>query len=200
MSAIFRNDSFCVPVTPTANMSCGDIIKFGSIVGVAVAPIAANTVGYIQISGEYDVDVSSVTASAGDSLVVAAKTLSGGSVNVVFGYLVRDVASTDTVAHCMLVQGAESNLPAPVITATASHLTVTVAWTAIPNAREYLMEYSTSSTFADSILVGNITGTSKTISSLSASTKYYFRLKSIGDGDYKDSAWSSAKNATTEES
>lgn len=102
MGAVFRNDSVRIGVTPSAALDCGTVVYVNGLVGVATRPIEKDTYGEIQLVGEYDVDVSSVTASQGELVTVAAKTLAGESVTCKFGPAVKAVASTDTVARLRL--------------------------------------------------------------------------------------------------
>lgn len=104
MGATPKFDGFRVAVAPTAPIACGDVVLVGNLLGVATSAIPADSVGYIQVApGEYDVDVSNVTADAGETITVAAKRLDGSEVNVAFGPTIAPVASGDSVARVRLV-------------------------------------------------------------------------------------------------
>lgn len=102
MGAVFRNDSFRIPVKPSATLACGTVVYVNGLVGVTTRPIEANTYGEIQLVGEYDVDVSGVTASQGEIVTVAAKTLAGDDTTCKFGPAVAAVTSSDTIARLRL--------------------------------------------------------------------------------------------------
>lgn len=105
MSAIFRADGNMIPITPTAAISAGDVVAIGDdCVGVAVSAIAANTTGYVNTKGEYDVTITAGTAyDAGDTVSCAGVTLAGVAATVEFGPAVRAVTATDTIARCLLL-------------------------------------------------------------------------------------------------
>lgn len=68
-------------------------------------------------------------------------------------------------------------LMAPVITVqTLSATSAKVTWNAVPNATNYTLDWSTSSTFNSSNFT-TTTNTSHTISNLSPSTQYYFKMR-----------------------
>ncbi|MBQ2850763.1 MAG: right-handed parallel beta-helix repeat-containing protein, partial [Thermoguttaceae bacterium] len=98
-------------------------------------------------------------------------------------------------------QQATTQLSAPSLSVSAtssSELSVTIG--NVSNASSYTLEYSTSSSFTSSTTATKTYSSSGTypLAGLSANTKYYVRVKAIGDGTtYSNSAWSSAKNATT---
>ena len=102
MTAIFKNEGARVKITPTANLGSGTVVQKGKVVGVATSAIAANTSGYIQIAGEYDVSVFGVTAEAGAVVTVAGKNLSGSDIDLKFGYAVEAITSSQTVARLLL--------------------------------------------------------------------------------------------------
>ena len=105
MGAIFRADGKMIAITPTAAINAGDVVKAGAaIVGVAVSDIAANTTGYLNTEGEYDVAITAGTAyNVGDIVSCAAVELDGDSATIKFGPAIRAVLATDTVARCRLI-------------------------------------------------------------------------------------------------
>ncbi len=84
MGAIFRADGNMLAITPTAAINAGDVVKVSaSLVGVAVSSIPANTVGYLNVSGEYDVSITAGTAyGVGDVVPCAAVELDGDATTV----------------------------------------------------------------------------------------------------------------------
>lgn len=88
-------------------------------------------------------------------------------------------------------------LAKPAFTAiTSGNGKVTPTWSNVANASSYTIEYSTSNTFTSATEVTNATS-GMDITGLTNETKYYFRLKAVGDGvNYATSAWSDIENAT----
>ena len=74
--------------------------------------------------------------------------------------------------------------------------TISVTWATVANASDYVVEYATADTFADKKTV-TATGTSTTLTGLTANTTYYVRIIATGTGMYSDSDYSAAKSATT---
>ena len=93
-----------IPVTPTANIDAGTVIKISdNLVVITHQPIAANTKGYATTRGTFDVDITAGTAYDVGALVTApAKTLAGESTTAVVGPALAPVLATDTVARVML--------------------------------------------------------------------------------------------------
>ncbi|MCL2303863.1 MAG: fibronectin type III domain-containing protein [Planctomycetaceae bacterium] len=85
------------------------------------------------------------------------------------------------------------------VTATSVNASsLTVNWNPVTNANGYIVEYSTSSTFASNQSIDVNSGTSTTLSSLVANTTYYVRVIAKGDGEvYGDSNPSGPANALT---
>ena len=80
-------------------------------------------------------------------------------------------------------------------TATAS-ITVTIG--AVENAANYVLEYSKSSNFASATTKTYASAGSKSITGLTASTTYYFRVKATAER-FNDSAWTSISARTQDE-
>lgn len=87
-------------------------------------------------------------------------------------------------------------LSSPANNATNQSLAPNLTWTASAGATSYNLEYSTSSTFATgNTLITGITTTSRALSGLATSTRYYWRVSATnGSGT---SAWSAVRNFTT---
>lgn len=74
---------------------------------------------------------------------------------------------------------------------------VTPTWTNDANASSYTIEYSTKSDFSSAVEEIAPATSGVDITSLTNETKYYFRLKAVGDGEnYTTSIWSDTENAT----
>jgi prepilin-type N-terminal cleavage/methylation domain-containing protein len=69
-------------------------------------------------------------------------------------------------------------------------------WSAVSGAASYSVDYSTSSTFASGVTtVSGITGTSKSVTGLTAGTTLYFRVKAVAPDDV--SSYTATVSATT---
>jgi predicted RecA/RadA family phage recombinase len=92
MSAKFDKIADCINHTPSGNVAVGEVVAVGGLIGVATAAIAADTLGTLNIVGQYELDLASdETFSAGDAVYVddSEATDSG----TFFGYAVADSAS-----------------------------------------------------------------------------------------------------------
>ena len=105
MSAIFRNNGSIIAVKPTVDIAAGDIIKVAdTIVAIATRPVAANTLGYLNTSGEYDVDIpGGKDYFVGDKLAVTGKTLDGKAAVCRLGTVICRVSTTDKIARVRLI-------------------------------------------------------------------------------------------------
>ena len=75
--------------------------------------------------------------------------------------------------------------------------TVSVTVNGVSNASGYELQYSTSSNFSTGTVTTNVSAGTRTVSGLKANTKYYFRVKALGSGNYSDSIYSTVKSITT---
>ena len=67
----------------------------------------------------------------------------------------------------------------------------------VSNASGYKLQYSTDSSFSSGVTTLNVSAGTRSISNLSASTTYYFRVQALGSGNYSNSDYSATKSATT---
>jgi hypothetical protein len=81
------------------------------------------------------------------------------------------------------------------VTATSSS-EISVAWADVAHADSYLVEYATNDLFTD-IHTVSVTGTSTTLTGLTAGTVYYIRVTAIGTGTYSNSDSSPSKSIMT---
>jgi photosystem II stability/assembly factor-like uncharacterized protein len=86
-------------------------------------------------------------------------------------------------------------LSSPANNATNIPLSSSVAWTAYTGATAYRVQVSTDSTFATTLINENVSGTTRLLSSLVASTKYYWRVYALTPAG--NTAWSTLWRFTT---
>src|SRR5574344_1703805 len=102
-----RGDS--VDYTPTADVSAGDIVNHGKMVGVAKLDIKAGELGALALTGVYEVVKGDAAFGPGEEVggdaaskkAVVATT--SGCVKI--GYAIAPAASGDTVVNVRLEQG-----------------------------------------------------------------------------------------------
>ncbi|MEJ5245830.1 MAG: right-handed parallel beta-helix repeat-containing protein, partial [Bacteroidota bacterium] len=92
-------------------------------------------------------------------------------------------------------------LVAPVLSSPANNaidvaISPTLQWNAAATATGYIVQVSTSSTFATTIVNETVTGTSRALSNLQYLTTYYWRVKSVRGSEESD--WSAVWSFTTE--
>ncbi|MBQ1277924.1 MAG: fibronectin type III domain-containing protein, partial [Thermoguttaceae bacterium] len=153
---------------------------------------SSNTILY---SGDYT-DVFVDSANGDYSLAYGSPAIGEGDVSYVLTE--TDLAGADRVRYELVDLGAFESpyavtLAAPSLTAeaiSASEIILTVG--DVANASGYVVEYSLSADFANAVAVDG-----STLAGLNAYTTYYFRVKSLGENSYVDSAWSTPVSATT---
>ncbi len=84
--------------------------------------------------------------------------------------------------------------PASLASASITHTSATVSWSAVSGANSYVLE---TRMVGGSFSAQSVSGTSKALSGLAASTNYEFRVKSVCD--FGESAYSSIASFTTED-
>lgn len=62
--ATFRNNGITIDYTPVANVTSGDVVVLGSIVGIADHDITANQLGALTIEGVYQLPKATGSSSA----------------------------------------------------------------------------------------------------------------------------------------
>lgn len=67
--AVFRHQGAAIDHTPTANITAGDVVVQGELVGVARLDITANTIGALAVEGVFDFPKAT---GAGTELLVGA--------------------------------------------------------------------------------------------------------------------------------
>ena len=110
-AATYYSDDDSIDYTPTSAVTGGDVVVLGSIVGVAVDDIAANTKGAIVIDGVFKVPKVSGAITVGSKIYwdpagtpvtgdasSGAATTTAGSLKVM-GYAVAAAASGDSYVY-----------------------------------------------------------------------------------------------------
>jgi phosphodiesterase/alkaline phosphatase D-like protein len=114
------------------------------------------------------------------------------------------VTSAWSAVWSFTTAGESATLPAPILTAPATQAInvarpVVLRWTAVTGAARYYVQLSTVESFATlAYSTDSTTATSATVSSLSANTRYFWRVRAINAATPAvASAWSPAKSFTT---
>jgi len=106
MSATYVQTGDTIDYTPAADVSAGDVVVQGTLVGVALRNIAANTLGALAVRGVFDFDKEEVAISAGEDVYY--DTDSGlaftSAVGTYLGKCVQDAAADDGTVRVLLVQ------------------------------------------------------------------------------------------------
>ena len=104
---IQRGDS--IDYTSTSDIAAGDIVKVGSLVGVAKLDIKAGELGALALVGGYELESTGTAIEAGAVVSVDPTTgkvcAEGASGAVKFGHAVQSAAATDATVLVRLVQG-----------------------------------------------------------------------------------------------
>ena len=104
---IQRGDS--IDYTSTSDIAAGDIVKVGSLVGVAKLDIKAGELGALALVGVYELESNGTAIEAGAVVSVDPTTgkvcADGASGAVKFGHAVQSAAATDATVLIRLCQG-----------------------------------------------------------------------------------------------
>lgn len=109
---IQRGDS--IDYTPTADIAAGDVVRIGSLKGVAKLDIKAGELGALALTGVYEMAVKSGKAFAAGQAAyfdptdgtVTPDAPSGESSSYLIGHVLADVAAGDALANVRIAQGA----------------------------------------------------------------------------------------------
>ena len=110
MHARFVQDGVYIDYTPNTNVAAGTIVVQGDLVGVAIRPIPANTLGALAVAGVFDVRKATATVfNVGarvfwDATNGLAVTTDGGGANKYIGKAIRAAASGTTTVRVLLLQ------------------------------------------------------------------------------------------------
>ncbi len=110
--AMFVHDGASIDHTPGADVTAGEVIVQGELVGVAKTPIAANAVGSLAVVGVFDFPKATgvgtaITAGATvywDDVGDMATIDDGAGVNKLIGKCVMDAADADATVRIRMMQ------------------------------------------------------------------------------------------------
>ena len=109
MKARYVQRGESIDYTPTADVAAGDIIKVGSLVGVAKLDIKAGELGALALCGVYEIATNGTAIEAGAVVSVDPGTgkvcAADASGAVMFGHAVAAAAAADALVHVRLEQG-----------------------------------------------------------------------------------------------
>ena len=109
MKARYVQRGESIDYTPETDVAAGDIIKVGSLVGVAKLDIKAGELGALALVGVYEVEGNGTAVEAGAVVSVDPTTgkvcAEGASGAVKFGHAVQSAAATDATVLVRLCQG-----------------------------------------------------------------------------------------------
>lgn len=103
--ATFYQDGLSIDYTPASDVSEGDIVVQGSLVGVAKKDIDADDKGSLAVAGVFKIQKEEVAFSAGDDVYFDTDSelaFSGGGTYV--GKCIEDAAASDATVKTLLVQ------------------------------------------------------------------------------------------------
>ncbi len=104
-TATFVHDGNAIDYTPGSDVSAGDVVVQGELVGVAKRPIAANTLGALAVTGVFDFPKPPEAISAGAKVYwegsYATITATG---NTYIGKAVKAAADVDGTVRVRLDQ------------------------------------------------------------------------------------------------
>ena len=109
MKARYVQRGESIDFIPASDVAAGDIVKVGSLVGVAKLDIKAGELGALAVVGVYELATGGTAVAVGDLVSVdpatgkvCAPTASGA---VKFGHAVAAAGTTDTLVNVRLEQG-----------------------------------------------------------------------------------------------
>ncbi|MBQ9875136.1 MAG: hypothetical protein IJM30_11820 [Thermoguttaceae bacterium] len=163
------------------------IVKIGSV---------ANASEYVL---EYSTSSSFTTVSTQTFDSVGSKTITGLKSGTTYYFRVKAKASGYNDSSWKSLNAATkenvATLANPSVSNTTSNNAITLNLGAVSNAENWVVEYSTNSSFSNFSVAFYPSSGQKTISGLSNNTTYYFRVKTVAVG-YRDSDWTTF-SATT---
>jgi predicted RecA/RadA family phage recombinase len=109
MPAMYVQKGSSIDYTPAANVASGDVIVQGDLVGVAVRPIEANTLGSLAVAGVFDFPKAAGAITAGarlfwDDTAKVATTSDGSGANKFLGKATQDAEAGDETVRVRLSQ------------------------------------------------------------------------------------------------
>lgn len=102
--ATYRSEGFSIDYTPTSNVTAGDIVDLGQMVGIAAHDIPANVKGSLQTRGVYDVTKFTGEAIAQFALVYYDQGTNTATGTVGYSEAIMGIAVTAAAAGDATVQ------------------------------------------------------------------------------------------------
>lgn len=103
--AKFIHNGAAIDYTPTADVTAGDVVVVGDVVGVAARDIPANSLGSISVEGVFEFSkASSLVVAAGDRVYYNAGSGNATKTNTdkALGYAVAAAANGATAVAVMI--------------------------------------------------------------------------------------------------
>lgn len=177
----------------TANQFSSASLTWGSI---------NNASNYtLQVANSSDPGFSSPVSTTYPSATSTSSTITGLTPGASYYFRIAANAATSqsnwsNTLNLSIPHIATPGSPAAVDNGTYPNSQLDFTWSAVSGAASYSVDYSTSSTFASGVTtVSGLTGTSKSVTGLSAGTTLYFRVKAVAADDV--SSYTATVNATT---
>lgn len=191
-SSIVSDKTGIVPSAPTLSMSSRTInstsFSWNNISGV---------------SGYYlDVKIGSAawTSLPNQNSSATSFTHTGLSQGTTYSYRIRSYISytgSDGISSysstLQILTLTKLSAPSGFSISSSDGTSLTLGWNSVSNNSGYQIQQSTSSTFSNNNVTRSASSTSLSISGLSASTTYYFRVLTKGSGNYANSDYSSTE-------
>lgn len=108
MASDYEQKGYLIDHTPTSNVSAGQVVRIGSMVGVAPRPIAAGELGVVAIGGVWEMDKATgadVTSGSVAYLHAASGKVTGTRDTWAVGYFTATGLDAATTAKVRIVQG-----------------------------------------------------------------------------------------------
>lgn len=100
---------YALDYTPATGVAAGEAVVVGSIVGVASSPIAANTLGSLNVKGVFSIPKptgAGTNYAQGSKVSLYQGQAVTGSTGVAMGYVAKTPATGDATVDVLLVPGA----------------------------------------------------------------------------------------------
>jgi len=108
MASDYEQKGYLIDHTPTSAVAAGEVVRIGSMIGVAPRPIAAGEKGVVAIGGVWEMDKATgadITSGSVAYLHAASGKVTGTRDTWAVGYFTATGLSADTTAKIRLVPG-----------------------------------------------------------------------------------------------
>ena len=109
MKARYVQRGESIDYTPAEAVAAGDIVKVGSLVGVAKLDIKPGELGALALCGVYEIETGGTAVPVGSVVCVSPATgkvcAESASGAVKFGHAVAEAGASETTVHVRLQQG-----------------------------------------------------------------------------------------------